>query len=59
MISNSREKTTILQARVRAEIVTEELQRLIEGSAATFAAADHQHGAEQGAGGAAEARRGR
>ncbi len=29
MISNSREKTTIQQARVRAEIVTEELQRLI------------------------------
>ncbi len=41
------------QARVRAEIVTEELQRLIE-EAQPLAAADHQHGAEQGAGGAAE-----
>lgn len=53
IISNSREKTTIRQARVRAEIVTEELQRLIE-EAQPLAAADHQHGAEQGAGGAAE-----
>ncbi len=33
--------------------MTEELQRLIE-EAQPLAAADHQHGAEQGAGGAAE-----